>query len=190
MLNCELSPIKQYYNSIILQLHYIIITILILLFLIVPIKRETLQHYKYFFEVASLLTWVRSVVFKKPARKRRWVSFLSMKERLQAKVPPEALSTRWNTWFEAVKYHAEHVHLYRDSRKFIIPGSHKHPQPAGNRGEDAGPHRQADLHLQKLLQTDDGSDNPGRNPPSHSSFFAHNVMGDLESYLVNGMAKM
>jgi hypothetical protein len=46
------------------------------------------------------------------ARKRRWVSFLIMKEFVQAKALPEEMSSRWNSWFEAVKYHAEHVHLY------------------------------------------------------------------------------
>lgn len=44
---------------------------------------------------------------------RRWVAFLVNKEAVQAKVPPEAVCTRWNSWFEAIKYHAEHVHLYR-----------------------------------------------------------------------------
>jgi hypothetical protein len=63
-----------------------------------------------FSEVASLGTWMRFVFF----RNRRWVSFLIMKEFVQAKVPPEAVSSRWNSSFEAVKYHAEHVHLYRE----------------------------------------------------------------------------
>lgn len=98
-----------------------------------------------------------------------------MKEKSQAKVPPTAVSTRRNTWFEAVKYFAEQFHLNRvlEGRKFIIRGSHKHSQPAGNRGEGAGPHRQADPHLQVLLQTDGGSDKPGWNPTSQ--LFLHTM---------------
>ncbi|XP_036001540.1 uncharacterized protein LOC118565359 [Fundulus heteroclitus] len=80
---------------------------------IINLVGETWQHYKYFSDATSLVTWMRSVFFKKPARKRRWVAFLINKEAVQAKVPPEAVCTRWNSWFEAVKYHAEHVHLYR-----------------------------------------------------------------------------
>eukprot|EP00063_Salmo_salar_P051973 XP_014026808.1 PREDICTED: uncharacterized protein LOC106585279 [Salmo salar] len=109
---------------------------------VINLVSETWQHYKYFSEVASLVTWMRSVFFKKPDRKRRRVSVLIMKEFVQDKAPPEAVSSRWNSWLEAVKYHAEHVHLYREfvGRKVIIPGSHKHPQPAGNRGDGAVPH--------------------------------------------------
>jgi hypothetical protein len=56
-----------------------------------------------------------------------------MKEFVLAKDPLGAASSRWNNWFESVKYHA--VHLYRvfGGGKVIIPGSHEHPQPAGNR---------------------------------------------------------
>eukprot|EP00063_Salmo_salar_P042563 XP_014017398.1 PREDICTED: uncharacterized protein LOC106580644 isoform X2 [Salmo salar] len=80
---------------------------------VINLVGETWQNYKYFSEVASLVTWMRSV-FKKPARKRRWVSFHIMKEFVQAKDPREAVSSRWNSWYEAVKYHTEHVHLYRE----------------------------------------------------------------------------
>lgn len=80
---------------------------------IINLVGETWQHYKYFSDATSLVTWMRSVFFKKPARKRKWVAFLVNKEAVQAKVPPEAVCTRWNSWFEAIKYHAEHVHLYR-----------------------------------------------------------------------------
>ncbi len=81
---------------------------------VINLVSETWQYYKYFSDAASLVTWMRSVFFKKPARKRRWVSFLINKEFVQAKAPPEAVCTRWNSWFEAVKYHAEYVHLYRE----------------------------------------------------------------------------
>ena len=47
---------------------------------VINLVGETWQHYKYFSEAASLVTWMRSVFFKKPARKRRWVSFLVNRE--------------------------------------------------------------------------------------------------------------
>ena len=37
-----------------------------------------------------------------------------MKGFVQTKAPHEAASSRWNSWFGAVKYHAEHVHLCRE----------------------------------------------------------------------------
>lgn len=39
---------------------------------------------------------------------------MAIKEAVQPRVPPEPGNTRWNSWFEAVKYHADHVHLYND----------------------------------------------------------------------------
>ena len=80
---------------------------------IINLVGETWQHYKYFSDATSLVTWMRSVFFEKPARKQRWVAFLINKECVQATVPLEAVCTRWNSWFEAVRYHAAHVHLYR-----------------------------------------------------------------------------
>lgn len=61
------------------------------------------------------VTWLKSVSFKKPGTKRRWVDFVIIKQRVQARVPPEAGNTRWNSWFEAVKYHAEYLQLYKES---------------------------------------------------------------------------
>lgn len=61
---------------------------------IINLVGETWQHYKYFSDATLLVTWMRSVFFKKPARKRRWVAFLINKECVQAKVPHEAVCTR------------------------------------------------------------------------------------------------
>lgn len=68
----------------------------------------------YLSDVISLVMWVKSAFFKKPARKRRWLHFLSAKDAVHVKVPPEPGNTRWNSWFEAVQFHAEHVHLYKE----------------------------------------------------------------------------
>ncbi|KAI7790722.1 hypothetical protein IRJ41_005008 [Triplophysa rosa] len=54
---------------------------------VINLVGETWRHYKYFTEVALLVTWMRSVFFKKPARKRRWVSFLIMKETVRLGSP-------------------------------------------------------------------------------------------------------
>lgn len=158
---------------------------------IINLVGETWQHYKYFTEAASLVTWVRSAFFKKPARKRRWVGFLVMKERVQAKVPPEAGNTRWNSWFEAVKYHAEHLQLYKEF--FLAENSSA----------------QAVTNILNLLETDENlqalkvkltfiSEScsklvtsltvlEGTHRPTAVS--AYNIMEDLGSYLVNGTAK-
>lgn len=158
---------------------------------VINLVGETWQHFKYFGEVASLVTWIKSAFFKKPARKRRWVAFLSMKESLHAKVPPEAAGTRWNTWFEAVQYHAEHVHLYQE---FF---------------QSEGSSAQAVINILELLQTDEKLDSlkvkltfiseacgklitaltvlEGTHQPIAVS--AYNMMEDLGSYLISGTAK-
>ena len=47
----------------------------------------------------------------KGARKRRYLQYLREKN-MPPKLCPLPCSTRWNTWFEAVNYHAEHLHVY------------------------------------------------------------------------------
>lgn len=82
----------------------------------------------------------------------------------------EAVCTRWNSWFDAVKYHTKHVHLYRDfllaedSTAIAVKNILSLVETEG-----ADPHSQANLHLRGLLQTDDIPDHPGRNPQTHSS---------------------
>jgi Na+/H+ antiporter NhaB len=53
---------------------------------VINLVGETWQHYKYFSEVTALVMWVKSAFFKKPARKRRWLYFLTMKEAEKPKV--------------------------------------------------------------------------------------------------------
>lgn len=66
---------------------------------------EAFQHFKAFVDVCTFVTFVKSSFFKKPARKRRWRELLRSKDVENVKSPPEPVSTRWNTWFEAVSYH-------------------------------------------------------------------------------------
>jgi hypothetical protein len=74
---------------------------------------EVFRCHAAFDDVGTLVSMVKSAFFKKPGRKTRYIDYL--KEYLpddQVKLPPVPCTTRWNSWFEAVKYHATHVHLY------------------------------------------------------------------------------
>nr|XP_023672281.1 uncharacterized protein LOC111846387 [Paramormyrops kingsleyae] len=158
---------------------------------VINLVGETWQHYSYFSDVSSLVTWMRSAFFKKPARKRRWVNFLILKDRLQTKVPPEAVSTRWNTWFEAVKYHAEHVHLYREF--FLAENSSS--QAVTNILSLLEKEEKVQALTVQLTFISDGCSKlmtaltvlEGTHHPTAVS--VHNVMEDLGFYLVNGTAK-
>lgn len=158
---------------------------------VINLVGETWQHYKYFSEVTALVMWVKSAFFKKPARKRRWLCFLTMKEAVKPKVPPEPGNTRWNSWFESVQYHADHVHLYKEF--FMAENSSA----------------QAVRNILELLDTDDKpealqvkltfiSEGCGKlvtalrvleGTHSPTAVSAYNIMEDLGSYLVNGTAK-
>lgn len=66
-----------------------------------------------FSHTATLVMMVKSAFFKKPGRKSRYLAYLrdSVGPDL-TKLPPVPVSTRWNSWFEAVIYHSTHLHLY------------------------------------------------------------------------------
>lgn len=159
---------------------------------IINLVSETWQHYKYFSDATSLVTWMRSVFFKKPARKRRWVAFLINKEAVQAKVPPEAVCTRWNSWFEAVKYHAEHVHLYR---QFLLSEESTSMAVKNILGQILETEEKVQTLTLKLTFISDTCSKlmtsltilEGTHRPTAVS--ADNVMEDLDSYLVNGTAE-
>lgn len=118
---------------------------------IINLVGDTWQHYKYFSDAT-------------------WAAFLINKECVQAKVPSEAVSTRWNSWFGAVKCHAEHVHLYR---QFLLAESTgmavRNILSQLETGDGADPHSQANLHFRNLLQTNDIPDHPGGNSLTYSS---------------------
>lgn len=66
-----------------------------------------------FSHLATLVTMIKSAFFKKPGRKARYLKYLEEylgKDGI--KLPPVPVSTRWNSWFETVIYHATHLHMY------------------------------------------------------------------------------
>ena len=158
---------------------------------VINLVGETWQHYKYFSEAASLVTCMRSVLFKKPARKRRWVSFLVNREFAQTKTPPEYVSSRWNSWFEAVKYHAEHVHLYR----VFLLAEKSSSMAVTNILSQVDTEEKVQALTVKLTFISEGCSKlitaltilEGTHRPTAVS--AYNIMEDLCSYLVNGTAK-
>ncbi|XP_041480924.1 uncharacterized protein LOC121428390 [Lytechinus variegatus] len=80
---------------------------------IINLGAEAFQHYPEFGRVDTFTKMMKSAFFKKPARKTRYLKYL--KEYLppdQCKLAPAPVSTRWNSWYNAVKYHKEHLHVY------------------------------------------------------------------------------
>nr|XP_057913311.1 uncharacterized protein LOC131107370 [Doryrhamphus excisus] len=158
---------------------------------IINLVGETWQHFKYLSDVSSLVTWMRSVFFKKPARKRRWLNFLINKEVVQVKIPPEAVCTRWNSWFEAVKYHTKHVHQYRD---FLL-AEESTAMAVTNILSLVETEEKVQTLTLKLTFISEACSKlmtsltilEGTHRPTAVS--AYNVMEELGSYLVNGTAK-
>ncbi|XP_072178106.1 uncharacterized protein [Diadema setosum] len=80
---------------------------------IINLGAEAFQHHVEFGRVDTLVKMMKSAFYKKPARKSRYLKFL--REYLppdEVKLPPVPVSTRWNSWFHAVKYHLAHLHVY------------------------------------------------------------------------------
>lgn len=157
---------------------------------VISLAGET-RHFKYFSDATSLVTWMRSVFFKKPARKRRWVNFLINKEAMQSKIHPEAVCTRWNSWFEAFNYHTKHVHLYRE---FLFAEESTAMADTNVLSQVETDERVQTLTLKLTFISEACSKLmtaltilEGTHRPTAVS--AYNVMEDLGSYLVNGTAK-
>ena len=56
---------------------------------------------------------IKSSMFKKPSRKQCFLKYLrDFIFASDVKLPPVPVSTRWDSWFEAVIYHATRIHLY------------------------------------------------------------------------------
>lgn len=66
-----------------------------------------------FGEVNQFVSDMKSIFVHAPARKRRYHKFLSRKGR-QAKLAPEPVLTRWNSWFEAVAYYRDYFDVYSE----------------------------------------------------------------------------
>ena len=68
---------------------------------IVNLAAEVFHKYSDFGHLATLITMVKSSLFKKPGRKARWfIAFL--KDTIAAadvRLPPVPVFTRWNSWF-------------------------------------------------------------------------------------------
>ena len=60
-----------------------------------------------------MVAMVKSSLFKKPGRESRYLKYLNdFIASSEVKLPPVPVSSRWNSWFEAVCYHATRVHIY------------------------------------------------------------------------------
>ena len=64
-------------------------------------------------EVNCLVSKVKKTFTACPARKARFKQFLRDQGESET-LPPEPVITRWNTWFEAALYHAEHLNDYSE----------------------------------------------------------------------------
>ncbi|XP_072035551.1 uncharacterized protein [Amphiura filiformis] len=73
---------------------------------------ETFQHWQDFSDVNTLVWTMKSVFNKKPHRKRRFIAYLREQGVESPRFPPMPVQTRWNSWFEAVLYHHEHMQHY------------------------------------------------------------------------------
>ena len=73
---------------------------------------EVWHHWKEFAEVATVTNLMKTLFTTQPARKRRYKAHLAARNVASPTLPPVPVASRWNTWFEAVKYHAIHVEHY------------------------------------------------------------------------------
>jgi hypothetical protein len=64
-----------------------------------------------FEDVNSFVADFKLIFLRTPARKRRYQTYLSRLGKT-CKLPPEPVLARWNSWFEAVNYHAEYFPCY------------------------------------------------------------------------------
>ena len=80
---------------------------------VVNLAAEVFHHHRDFAHTSDMVAMVKSSLFKKPGRKSRYLKysndFIASSE---VKLPPVPVSSHWNSWFEAVCYHATRVHLY------------------------------------------------------------------------------
>lgn len=60
---------------------------------------DTWIGYKNFKLLDSTISLIKTTFIYSPARKRRWISFLSLKGDLDPTLPPLPVKTRWNSWF-------------------------------------------------------------------------------------------
>jgi len=60
----------------------------------------------------NLVASVKAIFSKAPGRQARYLNHLRQMKAAKISLPPVPIITRWNTWFEAALYHAEHLDEY------------------------------------------------------------------------------
>ena len=74
---------------------------------------EVFQRWPDFGRLATFVSMIKSAFNKKASRKARFLTYLGEYfPANQVSLPPVPCSTRWNTWFEAVIYHAARMHVH------------------------------------------------------------------------------
>ena len=80
---------------------------------IVNLVADVFQKHKYFYHTTTLITMIKSSLYKKPGRKARFFIFLANTiAPADVKLPPVPVSTHWNSWFGAAFYHSHRLHVY------------------------------------------------------------------------------
>lgn len=62
--------------------------------------------------IDELVSTVKAIFSKAPGRRARYLNQLRQQKATKIALPPVPMITRWNTWFEAALYHAEHLDVY------------------------------------------------------------------------------
>jgi len=62
--------------------------------------------------IDELVSTVKAIFSKAPGRRARYLNQLRQQKATKIALPPVPVITRWNTWFEAALYHAEHLDVY------------------------------------------------------------------------------
>ena len=79
------------------------------------------KNFKFFDHVVSL---IKTTFTYSPARKRRWISFLSANGILNPLLPPLPVKTRWNSWYNFVFWLNKHfnffIEFYQEEEKIEI----------------------------------------------------------------------
>ncbi|XP_019372800.1 PREDICTED: uncharacterized protein LOC109297480 isoform X1 [Gavialis gangeticus] len=65
-----------------------------------------------FKQVDRFVALMKTLLGKAPARRARFLRYLKEQSVDSPTLPPEPVVTRWNTWFNCVKYHAQHYKFY------------------------------------------------------------------------------
>ena len=63
-------------------------------------------------DVDRCVSLLKSIFVRAPSRCNRFLGHLQSKGATTSSIPPEPVITRWNTWFNAVRYHSSLLHHY------------------------------------------------------------------------------